>query len=141
MPNEITRREFLTTVGSVAAAAAGGALLTACGAPEPEVVEKTVEVEVEKTVEVEKVVEVEKAVTATPAPSVALSLWKGASSFWDAFFDGIAARMAYAGVTPKIDLELPILPWGEFWDKVQLAGEAGVGPDLLYFNYNNDTRY
>jgi len=144
MASEISRREFLSTVGSVAAAAAGGALLSDCGAPEAEVIEKTVEVqvEVEKTVEVEveKVVEVEKAVTATPAPTVELSLWKGASSFWDVFFDGIAARMAYAGVTPKVNIELPILPWGEFWDKVQLAGEAGVGPDLLYFNYNTMER-
>jgi peptide/nickel transport system substrate-binding protein len=53
---KLKRRQFL----QLAAGAAVGAAVTACGgAPTPEVIEKTVEVEkvVEKTVEVEKVVE------------------------------------------------------------------------------------
>jgi len=58
----LSRREFLRIVG----AAGAGAVLTSCATPETEIIEKTVEVEVE----VEKIVEVEveKIVEVTPIP-------------------------------------------------------------------------
>jgi len=64
----LSRREFLRIVG----AAGAGAVLTSCATPEPEIIEKTVEVvktveveaELEKTVEVE----VEKIIEVTPIP-------------------------------------------------------------------------
>lgn len=64
----LSRRQFLRLVGTASA----GAFLASCATPEPEVIERTVEVEkvVEKTVEVEveKTVEVEKVVEVTPVP-------------------------------------------------------------------------
>ena len=61
-----SRREFLRIVG----AAGAGAVLTSCATPEPEIIEKTVEVvkTVEVEAELEKTVEVEKIIEVTPIP-------------------------------------------------------------------------
>jgi multiple sugar transport system substrate-binding protein len=52
----------------------------------------------------------------------------------------LAANAYYAGVRPKVELEAPPMPWNEFNDKVTISGEAGVGPDILYLNYNTYKR-
>ncbi|MCC7355761.1 MAG: extracellular solute-binding protein, partial [Anaerolineae bacterium] len=69
----ITRRRFLTALGTLA----GSAVLAACATPTPQVIEKIVKetVVVKETVAVEK--SVEKVVTATPVPKKpqTLMLW------------------------------------------------------------------
>jgi ABC-type glycerol-3-phosphate transport system substrate-binding protein len=141
MSKTISRREFIRS----AAVVAGGAFLAACApAATPEVIKETVQVE--KQVQVTSVVKevatqiVEKQVTAAPLPTVKLSLWHGDWSVWNPYFDGIAQRALYAGVAPKYEIDAPPMPWNEFNDKVAVAGEAGVGPDILYLNYNTYKR-
>jgi ABC-type glycerol-3-phosphate transport system substrate-binding protein len=116
MKEHLSRRDFLKTMGLLSS----GAFLAACGA------EATEEADVaEKPAEDE---------------TVALSLWHGDWGVWNPYFDGIAERAFYAGVRPRVDLDAPPMPWNEYWDKVAISGEAGVGPEILYLNYNSYKR-
>lgn len=142
MSTSTSRRGFLKS----AALTAGGALLAACA---PQVIKETVEVtvEVEKAVTVKETVMVagtpqvvEKLVTPVPGETVNVSFWHGDWSVWNPHFDHLAANAYYAGVRPKIELEAPPMPWNEYWDKITISGEAGVGPDILYLNYNSYKR-
>lgn len=93
----LTRREFL----HLTTAAALGAVATACAAPTPQIIEKTVEVEkiVEKTVEVEKQVEVERTV------EVVVEVPEGRTEP-----PMLASRVA-SGQLPPVEERLPMVPF------------------------------
>ncbi|MGD2155574.1 MAG: ABC transporter substrate-binding protein, partial [Anaerolineales bacterium] len=121
MKEHFSRRDFLRTMGVVSS----GTLLAACAT--------------QATEEPEEPMEEEPAVPSEDE-TVQLTMWHGDWSVWNPHFDGIAQRAFYAGVRPRVDLDAPPMPWNEYWDKVTISGEAGVGPEILYLNYNSYKR-
>ena len=125
MSDKLTRRSFLGLVSGAAA----GTLLAAC---QPQVVERTVEVEVTREVEVEKEVEVEVerevVVTAPPEEIKGVELWTG-------FGQGRMAD-AMAGAIERFDADTGfitnhiVIPWGDIRTKVIAATAAGNPPDV-----------
>ncbi len=97
----LTRREFL----HLTTAAALGAVATACAAPTPQIIEKTVEVEkiVEKTVE--KTVEVAKTVEKVVEKTVEVEVPKGRSE------PPMLEPLVKAGKLPPVDERLPMNPF------------------------------
>ena len=95
----LTRREFL----HLSTAAALGAVATACTAPTPQIIEKTVEVEkiVEKTVEVE----VEKTVEVPVEKVVEVEVPEGRSE------PPMLEALVKAGTLPPVDERLPVNPF------------------------------
>ena len=131
---QISRRAFLR----LCAASAGGALLAAC---QPQVIEKTVEVPVEKEVPVEVTRIVEKegetvveevVVTATPAPNIAAEI-----SVWHQDWDGLNrilawATGAYSQVQPEVTVNLVPTGYGDLLTKMLPAVAAGNEGDVNY---------
>jgi len=56
-----------------------------------------------------------------------LQLW-----LWDAAMED-AAREIAAG----FDMEVTVIPWGEYWSSLQTALNAGTGPDIFWMNQPN----
>jgi len=136
--NKLSRRHFLgLTMG-----AAAGTLLAAC---QPQVIERTVEVEVprEQTVEVEVEVPVEKEVlvTAAPAEMVEMRLaegsWVGPEgiAFWT---DEIIPRFELENPSIKVTFENAEAE--DYADKLFTQAVAGDAPDVMFvwgnINYN-----
>jgi peptide/nickel transport system substrate-binding protein len=113
-------------------------VLSACTAPEPQVIEKEVEkivketVVVEKEVEkvVEKVVEVEKAVDTTPKGTVVVGVWQEPKGLiWNIFYDShandLGASMYYTPVaTDENDNLVP-----QMLEVVPTTENGGVSAD------------
>jgi len=124
---KVSRRDFLR-MGSFAAVAAA---LAAC---QPQVIERTVEVEIEKTVEVPVEVEVEKVVTASPAPldrePVTLDVWieRGdpQRTVCGTFIDTYNKELDDAGIPVKVEYDFP----GEGFDEL-LAAAAAEGKSAM----------
>ena len=95
----LSRREFL----HLTTAAALGAVATACAAPTPQIIEKTVEVEkiVEKTVEVE----VEKTVEVAVEKIVEVEVPEGRAE------PPMLETLVKAGTLPPVEERLPMVPF------------------------------
>jgi multiple sugar transport system substrate-binding protein len=121
---KLTRRDFLR-MGTVTVA---GSIVAAC---QPQVVEKTVEIE--KEVEVTRQVEVEKEVEVTVvAPGeepVTLSLqnWFGEGDMWAWQIGLDKVKAAY----PNINIKLEYNDYGETAVKIIARAAAGDMPDLI----------
>ncbi|MGQ9555660.1 MAG: ABC transporter substrate-binding protein [Anaerolineae bacterium] len=134
----LTRRSLLRIAG----AAAGSAVLVACGAtPTPEVIKEVVKETVVVTQEVEKVVKetvvVEKPVEATPAPpqvsgEVKMWVFPMGENDMDALWNPLLARFKES--YPEIAVSIELLPWGGRREKMLTAFAAGEAPDMAYVN-------
>jgi len=122
---KLNRRDFLR----MSALTAAGTVLAAC---QPQVVEKTVEVEVpvketvvvkeEVEVEVEKTVVVEA--TAAPIEQVELEVWHTSEHELDPIIE------AYESANPNVTVKLQYYPWGDFFEKLEIAYAGGAPPDV-----------
>jgi multiple sugar transport system substrate-binding protein len=124
-------------------------LFTACAQPTPQIIERTVEVQVERTVEVERevevirTVEVEVEVQVTPIPVVGpgpvlnpdvsgnVEMWH----FWASPVRRNAVRRIIAACQaqlPNITVTDTVKPWGDIWtaNVAAVAARSGM-PDVI----------
>jgi multiple sugar transport system substrate-binding protein len=128
MSKQVSRREFLRWAG----VGVGGTILAAC---QPQVIERTVEVEkvvtevvkVESTVEVEK--EVEKLVEVTPSGE--LPLLRFAMYNFDPWLSALPKMFNdFEQEVGTAQVKLEAAPWEQFWARFESQAAAGIAPDL-----------
>jgi multiple sugar transport system substrate-binding protein len=131
---KLSRREFLR----VSAVAGTGAIIAACTAAEPQVVEKIVTVEVEKEVEVEKIVKetvvVEKEVMVQEP--VTLNFFNRGGEFIAGVMD--QQMKLYRETHPEINFEINAVAGASHQEALLIMIAAGTGPDI-WFDANRTT--
>ncbi len=87
------------------------------------------------------------AAEATPTPSatpaaagedVTLKFW-----YWDGSAEEAYTKIIadFESKNPGIKIEASILPWNDYWTKLQTALPTGEGPDLMWMNHPNAVSY
>ena len=65
---------------------------------------------------------------------VTLQLW-----LWDETVKGLEITAGFD--RPDIDLEIIVIPWADYWQRLQSALFAGDGPDIFWMNHPNAVSY
>lgn len=132
----LSRRDFLR-MGALTAA---GVALAGCGpTPTPQVIERTVEVPVEKTVVVEKPVEKVVEVTA-PAPEpveMRIAWWGGDARATKT----IAVIQMFQDMYPHITVLYEFTGWDDYWTRVSTQAAGGNLPDVMQHDYERITQW
>lgn len=128
MAHSYSRRQFLRAAGL----GAGGALLAAC---QPQVIERTVEVEklVTEVVEVAQTVEVavEKEVVVEVTPSGEKPLIRFAMYNFDPWLSALPKMFNdFEEAVGTAQVKLEAAPWDMFWSRFESQAAAGIAPDL-----------
>lgn len=63
--------------------------------------------------------------------------------YWDQNADEIYKEMAqeYEAAHPGISIKLTVIPWADYWTKLQIALPTGTGPDIFWLNHPNAVSY
>jgi len=136
MARTISRRELLKVLG--AGAATG--ILAAC---QPQVVERTVEVQVEvpveQTVVVKETVEVE---VEGEAPPVEMPLLRFAMYNFDPWLSALPKMFNdFETEVGTAQVKLEAAPWDQFWARFESQAAAGIAPDLQIGDPSSMARY
>jgi len=67
-----------------------------------------------------------------------INLW-----YWDQNADEIYKQMVteYEAQNPGVSVKLTVIPWADYWTKLQVALPTGTGPDIFWLNHPNAVSY
>lgn len=71
-------------------------------------------------------------------PEKVINFW-----YWDQNAEALYTELIgeYEAEHPDVKVNFSVLPWGDYWTKLQIALPTGTGPDIFWVNHPNAATY
>jgi multiple sugar transport system substrate-binding protein len=63
--------------------------------------------------------------------------------YWDQNGEEVYQQMIteFEAENPEVTVKMSIIPWADYWTKLQMALPTGTGPDIFWLNHPNAVSY